>query len=455
MSHPLWKPICDHELSVEVWRTVRQIALDLDPADDLPTPLVEEMTGPSLAVGQGGPALLLAYLAAEPTVDAGSDHLAVERLEKVLEGAETASLPPNLYGGVAGVAWTLEHLGPRLFAADEEDSNGDIDLLLIEHLSKVPWVEDYDVVSGLVGYGVYALERLPRPTAATLLEKVIDHLEAWAESTPQGITWLSRPHLLWEETAALFPEGCYNLGLAHGVPGIVALLGQNVAAGVAVDRARPLLEGAVSWLLAQRLPEDSPSAYTDLIGPDGMAARGEAPRPSRLAWCYGDAGVAVALLGAAIGAERADWRRAALDIARGAARRSKEQARVKDAGLCHGAAGLAHLFNRMYQATGEPWLKDTALRWIRETLELRDPSVAAGGFASWEPDSPGGDFSAVPRTGLLTGSSGIALALLAAVSHQEPTWDRVLLSAVPPRAVYDGSCTVEPAAEASLLGANP
>lgn len=453
MSHSLWKPICDHELSAEVWRTVRQIAFSLDPTHDLPRSLADEMTGPSLAVGQGGPAIFLTYLAAEPAEPTVSDHHAALRLEKVLEGAESASLPPNLYGGVAGVAWTLEHLEPKLFAADDEDTNEDIDLLLIEHVSKVPWIEDYDVVSGLVGYGVYALERLPRPSAVTLLEKVIDHLETWAETTPQGITWLSHPHLLWEETAALFPQGCYNLGLAHGVPGIVALLGEILAAGVAVDRARPLLEGAVSWLLAQRLPEDSPSAYTDLIGAGGKSARGEAPRPSRLAWCYGDAGVAVALLGAALGAERADWRRAALDIARRAARRSKEDARVKDAGLCHGAAGLAHLFNRMYQATGEPWLKEAALRWIRETLDLRDPTVATAGFASWEPDGPGGNFSAVPRTGLLTGSAGIGLALLASVSDQEPNWDRVLLSAVPPRPTEHEPTWVE--AEAALSGANP
>lgn len=471
MEHSPWKPICTGDLADQVWRTVQQIASSLEPSSDLPAPLLAEMQGPSLAGGQGGAAILLSYLATEvttqlttqlttehardKTLPGVTEDQAVERLERIMEQAASNDLAPNLYGGVAGVAWTLEHLAPRLFEADDEDLNEDVDELLITHLSKVPWIEDYDLVSGLVGLGVYGLERLPRQSAVTLLEKVVDHLDAWSEPKDGGLTWLTRPHLLWEETARLFPKGCYNLGLAHGVPGIVALLGEICAAGVALDRARPLLEGAVTWLLAQRLKDDPLSCFTDLIGPEDPSSRNEPLQPSRTAWCYGDPGVAVALLGAAAGAGREDWRTAALDIARRAALRNKEQARVNDAGLCHGAAGLAHLFNRMYQATGDVLLKDAALRWVEQTLAMgdggNDRDSAVGGFLSWEPKSPGGEFFAVPRTGLLTGTAGIGLALLATVSNQEPRWDRMLLAAVPPLPTSTGLSISGSEVEAALL----
>jgi hypothetical protein len=39
------------------------------------------------------------------------------------------------------------------------------------------------------------------------------------------------------------------------------------------------------------------------------------------------------------------------------------------------------------------------------------------------------------EAGLLTGTAGIALALLAATTAVEPAWDRMLLVAIPPR--YD------------------
>ena len=102
----------------------------------------------------------------------------------------------------------------------------------------------------------------------------------------------------------------------------------------------------------------------------------------------------------------------------------------KDAGLCHGAAGLAHLFNRMHQATGDLQLADAARDWFRRTLAMRHPGRGIGGFESWRPDKArSGTWT--PDPDFLTGSVGIALALLAATAQVEPTWDAVLLASIP------------------------
>ena len=83
------------------------------------------------------------------------------------------------------------------------------------------------------------------------------------------------------------------------------------------------------------------------------------PASLRLAWCYGDLGVAAALLGAGLHAVRAGLARrgpGARARVRGALRRRGD----RHAGLCHGAAGIAHLLNRMAQATGDAALEDAA-----------------------------------------------------------------------------------------------
>jgi hypothetical protein len=102
-----------------------------------------------------------------------------------------------------------------------------------------------------------------------------------------------------------------------------------------------------------------------------------------------------------------------------------------DAGLCHGAAGLGHLFNRLFQATGEPVLAEAARFWLEQALALRRPGR---GFGGYEARIRGGDGAPtwVAEPGLLTGAAGIALALLAATAPVEPAWDRFLLVAVPP-----------------------
>ena len=107
---------------------------------------------------------------------------------------------------------------------------------------------------------------------------------------------------------------------------------------------------------------------------------------------------------------------------------------MTDAGFCHGSAGLAHLFNRMYQATREPKLADAALLWLEHTLEQCER--AEGELTV----RPGRARRHVPwnGAGLLEGAAGVALALLAAVTPIEPVWDRMFLVSGPDPEVGNG-----------------
>jgi hypothetical protein len=331
----------------------------------------------------------------------------------------------SLYSGLTGVGWAAAYVGKLLPGLDRPDVNDEIDETLLEHLGQSPWRDEYDLIGGQVGLGVYALERLPGSMAAACLERVIDHLARTAEHRHEGVTWWTDPAWLIPETRDKFPRGYYNLGLAHGVPGVIALLGCACAAGVATSKARPLLDGAVRWLLAQQRADEAVDAFPCWVGP------GIPHVPSRLAWCYGDLGLAVALLGAARCVGETDWERSALAIAHRAAAWPTEQSGVIDAGLCHGAAGVGHLFNRLFQATGEECFARTARFWLERTLAMQQPDRGIAGYLSWSPGEDGTlPWRAEP--GLLTGAAGIALALLAAATPIEPAWDHMLLASVPP-----------------------
>jgi hypothetical protein len=384
----------------------------------------ETVGGPSLAGGAAGLAVLFAY-----RTDARSgaeDEAAAGRwLEQAINAVSAQPMEASLYGGLTGVGWAAAHLRKLLPGLDQPDVNEEIDETLLEHLSQSPWRADYDLIGGLVGFGVYALERLPEPTAVACLERVIDHLAQTAERHSERVTWWTDPAWLIPSTREKCPRGYYNLGLAHGVPGVIALLGCACAAGVAADKARPLLDGAVCWFLAQQRTDGADGAFPCWVGPDLP------PAPARLAWCYGDLGLAVALLWAARCVGQADWERAALAIARRAAGRPPEQSGVVDAGLCHGAAGVGHLFNRLFQATGEDCFAEAARSWLERTLSLGQPGRGIAGYLSWSPGADGA-LTWLAEPGFLTGAAGIALALLAAATSVEPAWDRILLASVPP-----------------------
>jgi lantibiotic modifying enzyme len=373
----------------------------------------------SVADGRAGAALFHAYLG-EALSDEGTLEAAVGLLEAALDGGSAGPRNAALYEGFTGIAWTLAHLSGRLIDLGEEDPNEAVDGALIELLSTAPWPGEYDLISGLVGIGVYALERLPRPTARACLEAVIDRLAELAEQRDGGVTWKTAPALLPEWQRALHPSGYHNLGVAHGVPGIIALLGKACGAMVAEATARPLLDGAVAWLLAQRLPPDAGACFPSWIAPDAEL------RPARSAWCYGDPGVAAALLVAARSIGQPAWEAEAIAIGRRVADRPVEESGVVDAGICHGAAGLAHLLNRLYQATDEQAFGDAARHWLRRALAYRRLGTGVGGFAAGRP-GVGGERGESADSGFLEGAAGVGLALLAAAAPVAPDWDRILL----------------------------
>jgi hypothetical protein len=408
-----WQPLLEGADRDRAAESVRAILHDLAEAEwD-----IEE--GPSLAGGVAGLAVLHAYLALAGR-GAGHTALATEQLRRAAAAVASGPTVASLYSGLSGVGWAMAHLQGRLPGLDGEEDLAEIDEVLLSHLGQSPWREDYDLIGGLVGFGVYALERWPRPAARACLERVVDRLAETAERRADGLTWWTDPAWVAPETREEFPRGYYNLGLAHGVPGVIALLGQACAAGLG-SRARPLLDGAVCWLLAQQQPD----GFRHWVAP------GATMPPGRLAWCYGDPGVAAALLVAARSAGEPAWEREAVGLARRAAARPAEQAGVVDTGLCHGAAGLGHLFNRLFQATGDSVLGTAARFWFGRTLGMRQPGRGVAGFAASR-GARADEQQWVADPGLLTGATGIALALLGATTAVEPAWDRMLLTAVSP-----------------------
>jgi len=378
---------------------------------------------PSLAGGAAGIAVFYAY-AEEAGLGGRCGSTCRRFLEEAGDAVEAVAMAPALYGGFAGVAWTVAHLERKLSDSGMADSTEAVDDALRSYLNRPGWRGDYDLVSGLVGFGVYALERLPAPAAMACLEGVVDRLGEAAERGASGVAWHTAPELLPRQQRELCPRGYYNLGLAHGVPGVIAVLGAACAAGARPRKARKLLDSAVTWLLRQKRKGRRGSRFPAWVVPGGKS------ESCRSAWCYGDPGVAAALFCAARSVGNSAWEREALEIARRSAASPPDEAGVVDAGLCHGAAGLGHVFNRLYQANGDATLRSAARYWFERTLAMRRPGRGVGGFSAlgaredgtryWEDDP-----------GILTGAAGIALALLAATTTVEPEWDRMLLVSTP------------------------
>lgn len=408
-----WQPILTGPEAARAEAVIDSVARALAEWPAFPD---DDPYGASLATGEAGLGLFFAYLdRARP--EAGYAELADERLERAIDRLASSFHRPGLYQGYLSIAWTIEHLRD---CEDEDDPNEEIDRALFEKLATTPWLEGYDLTSGLAGLGAYALERWPSPTAAACLERICQRLEELAVPQEDGLAWQTAPWHMRPDQREAYPNGMFNLGVAHGVPGLLPVLAQTAAVGAVPETAQRLLREGLAWFFSRQLPAGGEVVFPYAWGP------GVEPQPARAGWCYGDPGIAAALWVTARAAGDSGLEAEALRIARTAARRPPETGGILDAGLCHGAAGLGHLFNRLYQATGDPELLAAARAWMERALSFWKPGHGVGGFVAWGPDSAG-ELGWQDDPTLLTGAAGVALCLLAAVTPVEAAWDRFLL----------------------------
>lgn len=334
-------------------------------------------------------------------------YAAGEQLERFVDESardlREHPLRPALWGGVLGIGFVLAHLTDT--ELDELDEH------VLEQLDQPRWSGSFDLIDGLVGIGVYARERGPRSSARACVARVVQHLNALAERRDDGITWFTSFDRLPnnENVRALYPAGQTNVGVAHGTPGVLSFLARLRDAA-----NQPTIASATRWLLAQRFPDDGRACFPGVLAP------GHDSVPPQCGWCYGDIGIATAFVACGDG----ELEQLALATARRVAARPVHAYGIRAPGLCHGAAGVAHMFNRIHQATGDQVFADVSRVWFRITLDAAG-SGGIGGYQSTRTSD--GTPMKVDDPGLLNGATGVALALHAACSTTEPAWDRLFL----------------------------
>ena len=402
-----WEPLLTGDLAERAEQAVTAIA------ESLQRPLLD-VRNYSLSAGHAGVALFFGYLSKARSDERMAD-LATAHLSQAIDlVAEEDSPSLGLFSGLSGLAWTMQHLSLLLDGEAAAADTEELDEAILEAVRISPWPFEWDLVHGLAGIGIYALDHPVRGFATETVGQIVARLSELAIDCPAGVAWKTLPDFMTPRNARQYPVGRFDQGVAHGVPGVIGFLRAACVKGVAKERARGLLDRSLAWLYANMRPEDGGSRFT-YFPPEMTDARS--------GWCYGDPGVAAVLFQLTGASDESAWRNRAVSVACQAARRAVEETGVVDATLCHGAAGLGHIFCRLFQASGENDLAIAASAWFERALAMRRPGEGVGGYMNWWPE----DRNWHPEAGFLVGAAGIGLSLLAAIYPIEPLWDAPLL----------------------------
>ena len=330
------------------------------------------------------------------------------------------------YKGVAfysEMAWCLCHLYERkLIDIDVHDFFSDIDESLYEGMIILLNNKEYGCINGAISMGMYFYYRyrLGCEQCKEYLELFIDLLRNIAVEKDNTLEWIS---VIDYET---FEQG-YNLGIAHGIPGILLFLRKLYLENIKNDVIADIIIKTSNFLLSQKHSlKTHKSFFYDISG----KTKG---RDSRLGWCYGDMSVGYSLfMTSSLGEiERKDVNDNSLDILVNTTERtvlSDIGIGIVDAGLCHGTSGIAHIYNRLYQQTKELKFRNAALFWYKETIKMAkyDSEYAGYRLPYYLKESEKGLFE-LANLSFLTGIAGTGLSLLSAIYPIEPSWDMSLL----------------------------
>ncbi|MCK4569958.1 MAG: lanthionine synthetase C family protein [Bacteroidales bacterium] len=365
--------------------------------------------------GKAGLACFCAYYA-DWSGDQAFNGLAADLIEKALNPAAGRFPGYKFSDGLSGIAWLVHHLSSSgLMNLESASIFDELDPYLYRFMITEVKSGHYDYLHGALGTALYFLRQPKNEKYRAHLATLVVELEKTVENEPDGgLKWLS---VLDSETQ----KTGYNLSLSHGLASIIIVLSKIMKEGILNETCERLIRGSFRYLEKQKL---DPGKYRSSF-PSWAKESSDDMHSSRLAWCYGDLGIGLAYLEAAALFPGTSYRLDGLDIlGKTALRKDPGENNVVDAGICHGASGLALFYNILSQKTKQNVFEDAALHWMDVCLNMAIHKDGLAGYKSWYLPAYGGWKN---TEGLLEGITGIGLVLLLFISNREPGWARSLL----------------------------
>lgn len=363
---------------------------------------------PGLFSGQAGLCLFL-YMYYKHTKEEEAFSAFQDSLTEMIEGIYSFD---NLFfaNGVSGAAWLLDFLyREEAVSSDVLEMVDGLDGFIESHLDVHQEVSDF--MHGSLGSAFYFTQR----EKVDVVQKIFSIL---FEDSQEGddLYWISK---IYDEDHS--SSDVVNLSLAHGSAAIISIISKFLSRQTTADH--PELQDRLTRVINFLKHTKSKGPANVYPGHCFFNEKGELENAyARLSWCYGEMGIGQAFWQAGTSLAESSYQEEAIDIYRNTLqRKTLEDAGINDAGLCHGTAGLVHMYNRMYYNTGLAEFREAADNWVEQTLKVATFDDGLAGYKTWyQPNW-------VPEYSLLGGVSGVGLSLLSHLNQDCAAWDECLL----------------------------
>lgn len=341
------------------------------------------------------------------------DERIVNMLSGIFDNVNKNIKYPTFANGLAGLGWVVEHLVRNDFIeADTDHMFSELDEYLYECMMYYIKEGNYDYLHGALGIALYFINR-NSSQINLYLSKLVEGLDSQSIKRGRFVFWES---ILNQEDKLIG----VNISLSHGLASIINILSRIYNIGILKEKTAILIKGAVSYLFYTKINDEN-----SLYQFPGWIAKDNSKGSGRLAWCYNDLGIGISLWYCGQVFNNSEWKKEAEEIILSTTKiKNLKDAGVLDAGICHGAFGIGHIYNRMYLYTKNNVHKESRDYWIEQGLKLSIFKDGLAGYKTYRSEKYGGY---TKEYGFLTGVAGIGLVLISVLEEFEPKWDEALL----------------------------
>jgi len=368
-------------------------------------------------------------------------HNYVLEIKKSIEEHSIHSL--SMFGGITGICFSIYEASRNKTRYEKLlNSLHTILLRFIEKSYFSPLKENlnsnkssspllYDVIQGVSGIGNYFLKN-PEEIFLPVLEEILNllvkltgTLEVEGKKVPG---WhLTTELQLNEFDAKRYPKGNFNLGLAHGIPGVLSFLAKAYHQRIIVQGHREAIQRIVEWIKKWRMKEkeiyfwDATISFEDEL----LEKKPSHSHPARQGWCYGSPGITRSLYLAGVALNNKELVEYALESFHSVFEMNQQDWQLPGPTFCHGTSGLLMITHLMACDTNSKFLFDRVKRLEGLLLDFYKEDTPFG-FKDRAPTKDKG-FAEINRAGLLEGASGVLLSLLSLNFPQSLSWQTPFL----------------------------
>lgn len=334
----------------------------------------------------------------------------LEPINKFSAFQDLTNTSPNFCGGISGILWYIKYLNSLdILEIDTEDVISSFKSYLLETILNYIDNDNFDFFYGACGIFMVLMEYQSLSTSEIeQIEKKILLKEVKIDKNESTFFFKFKKEV-----------DSYDMGMAHGLCAFISIFSKHSHNSDIVNA----VSNSINFINSNRNKTIQHALFPYSVTKNVEKKTDE---DSRLAWCYGDLSIALAFWNAGKNLKQEVWKQKAIEIMlHSAKRKDLKENGIVDASICHGTAGVAHIFNYFFKQTKIEEFDHARWYWLEQTLQMKKFDDGLAGFKTLQGNGWQSDL------GLLEGISGIGLVLLEFLNEDTNAnnlnWDGSLL----------------------------